>query len=170
MSSTPAPPPQDEGRGRKAGQRHCELRAMTRIAPGFDDQQLSPSSSRKRGPITTGLSCFFDGGGSSLLNNIRLWLWVLAFARTTGRELCSETERSILAAPGVRAFHPTRPHRIERAQGRPGACMHPWSACNKKARGRTTGTGGSTGLPCAMVLRLIRNLPGDRAFLPPSSA
>ena len=58
MSSTPAPPPQDEGRGRKAGQRHCELRAMTRIASGFDDQQLSPSSSRKRGPITTGLSCF----------------------------------------------------------------------------------------------------------------
>ena len=45
---------------------------------------------------------------------------------------------------------------------------HPWSACNKKARGRTTGTGGSSGLPCAMVLRLIRDLPGDRAFLPPS--
>ena len=30
--------------------------------------------------------------------------------------------------------------------------MHPWPACVKKARGRTTGTGGSTGLPCAMVL------------------
>jgi hypothetical protein len=27
-----------------------------------------------------------------------------------------------------------------------------------------------TGLPCAMVLRLIRDLPGDRAFLPPSLA
>jgi hypothetical protein len=32
----------------------------------------------------------------------------------------------------------------------------------KKARGRTTGTGGSSGLPCAMVLRLIRDLPGDQ--------
>jgi hypothetical protein len=40
----------------------------------------------------------------------------------------------------------------------------------QKARGRTTGTGGSSGLPCAMVLRLIRALPGDRACLPPSSA
>ena len=29
---------------------------------------------------------------------------------------------------------------IERAQGRPGAGWHPWSACNKKARGRTTGS------------------------------
>jgi hypothetical protein len=29
---------------------------------------------------------------------------------------------------------------------------------------------GTTGLPCAMVLRLIRTLPGDQAFLPPSSA
>src|SRR5450432_3547212 len=39
----------------------------------------------------------------------------------------------------------------------------------QKARGRTTGTGGSSGLPCAMVLRLIRDLPGDHAWLPPSS-
>jgi len=27
-----------------------------------------------------------------------------------------------------------------------------------------------SGLPCAMAWRLIRALPGDRAFLPPSSA
>ena len=39
----------------------------------------------------------------------------------------------------------------------------------KVARGRTTGGAGSSGLPCAMVLRLIRALPGDRALLPPSS-
>jgi hypothetical protein len=39
----------------------------------------------------------------------------------------------------------------------------------KVARGRTTGGAGSSGLPCAMVLRLIRDLPGDRALLPPSS-
>jgi hypothetical protein len=36
--------------------------------------------------------------------------------------------------------------------GKTGCPPHPWSACNKKARGRTTGTGGSSGLPCAMVL------------------
>ena len=28
----------------------------------------------------------------------------------------------------------------------------------------------TSGLPCAMVLRLIRDLPGDQAFLPPSPA
>ena len=54
--------------------------------------------------------------------------------------------------------------------GKAGCPPHPWSACNKNARGRTTGTGGSSGLPCAMVLRLIRDLPGDHAWLPPSVA
>src|SRR5258708_14967277 len=52
--------------------------------------------------------------------------------------------------------------------GKAGCPPHPWSACRKKARGRTTGTGGSSGLPCAMALRLIRDLPGDHAWLPPS--
>jgi hypothetical protein len=46
----------------------------------------------------------------------------------------------------------------------------PMVRVQQKARGRTTGTGGSSGLPCAMVLRLIRDLPGDHAWLPPSSA
>src|SRR5690242_14315026 len=32
----------------------------------------------------------------------------------------------------------------------------------------TTGSAGSSGIPCATVLRLIRALLGDRAFLPPS--
>jgi hypothetical protein len=52
----------------------------------------------------------------------------------------------------------------------PGAgCTHGPRAA-KKARGRTTGSAEATGIPCAMVLRLIRDLPGDRAFLPPSPA
>jgi hypothetical protein len=34
----------------------------------------------------------------------------------------------------------------------------------QKARGRTTGVAGSSGLPCAMALRLIRALPGDEFF------
>jgi hypothetical protein len=34
----------------------------------------------------------------------------------------------------------------------------------------TTGSAGYPGLPCATVLRLIRDLPGDHAWLPPSSA
>jgi hypothetical protein len=52
--------------------------------------------------------------------------------------------------------------------GKTGCPSHPWSACNKKARGRTTGTSRTTGLPCTMVLRLIRDLPGDQALLSPS--
>ena len=80
------------------------------------------------------------------------------------------TALSILAARCVRVFATNHPPRSKRAQGRPGAGWHPWSACSKKARGRTTGSAESSGLPCAMVLRLIRDLPGDRAFLPPSPA
>jgi hypothetical protein len=37
-------------------------------------------------------------------------------------------------------FEATRPSDIERAQGMPGAGRNPWPACNKKARGRTTGS------------------------------
>jgi hypothetical protein len=51
--------------------------------------------------------------------------------------------------------------------GNAGCGLHPWSACNKKARGRTTGSAGAAGIPRAMVLRLIRDLPGDQALLPP---
>ena len=43
--------------------------------------------------------------------------------------------------------------------------------CKKNAHAlATTGTPQTAGIPCAMVLRLIRGLPGDRAFLPPSPA
>jgi hypothetical protein len=55
----------------------------------------------------------------------------------------------------------------KRAQGRPGADCTRGSRA-KKHGGRTTGSTGSTGLPCAMVYGLLRALPGDRAFLPPS--
>src|SRR5262245_46155092 len=37
--------------------------------------------------------------------------------------------------------------------GNAGCPLHPWSACSKKARGRTTGSAETTGIPRAMVLR-----------------
>jgi hypothetical protein len=80
------------------------------------------------------------------------------------------TQLRILAARYVRVFQSNHPHRKTEGAGKAGCRSHPWSACSKKARGRTTGTSRTTGLPCAMVLRLIRDLPGDRALLPPSSA
>ena len=43
--------------------------------------------------------------------------------------------------------------------GKAGCWPHPWSACNKKARGRTTGTGRTTGLPCATVLTAYTRSP-----------
>jgi len=61
----------------------------------------------------------------------------------------------------ARVVWTTRPSREQRAQGRPGAHRTHGPRATKKARGRTTGTGGSSGLPCAMVLRLIRDLPGE---------
>ena len=55
MSSTPAPPPQDEGRGREAGQRHCEL--LERLSPSS-----SPGSTgRSSIPETSGLSTNVSG-------------------------------------------------------------------------------------------------------------
>jgi hypothetical protein len=69
------------------------------------------------------------------------------------------------------SFSSELPSSNQRAQGWPGAGWHPWSACSKKARGRTTGS--------AEIVRpslrngfngLLRALPGDRALLPPSPA
>jgi len=57
------------------------------------------------------------------------------------------------------------PRKAEGA-GKAGCRSHPWSACNKKARGRTTGTSRTSGLPCATVLTLIRALPRDRLSCP----
>src|SRR5471030_1504749 len=53
--------------------------------------------------------------------------------------------------------------------GNAGCPMHPRPRVQQKAHAlATTGSPATTGIPCAMVLRLIRDLPGDRAFLPPS--
>jgi hypothetical protein len=49
--------------------------------------------------------------------------------------------------------------------GKAGCRPHPWLAC-EKARGRTTGTSRTSGLPCAMALRIIRALLGDRLDCP----
>ena len=48
--------------------------------------------------------------------------------------------------------------------GKTGCPSHPWSACRKKHAAEPQVRAGTTGLPCAMVLRLIRDLPGDQAL------
>jgi hypothetical protein len=149
MSSTPAPPPPDEGRGRKAGQCHCELL-----------ERLSPSSS----PGSTGRSSIPET--SRLSTNVSGILGApLKAGHDSGGDAGSHSRGALRPS-----FCYEPPSSYREGAGKAGCPHAPMVRVQKKARGRTTGTGGSTGLPCAMVLRLIRNLPGDRAFLPPSSA
>ncbi len=67
-------------------------------------------------------------------------------------------------------FAPIHPHRKQRAQGRPGALRTHGPRATKKHAAEPQVRAGTTGLPCAMVLLLIRDLPGDQALLSPSSA
>ncbi|MET4296443.1 hypothetical protein ABIB06_007269 [Bradyrhizobium sp. LB8.2] len=64
-----------------------------------------------------------------------------------------------LAAQAPEFCCPFRPHREERAQGRPGAGWHPGSAREKRTRGDPQVMPGHPGLPCAMVLRLMARSP-----------
>jgi hypothetical protein len=50
-------------------------------------------------------------------------------------------------------------------RGNAGCWPHPWSACNKKARGRTTGSAGAAGIPCAMVYGLYVVSPVRPGFV-----
>ena len=68
------------------------------------------------------------------------------------------------------SFSSELPSSNQRAQGRraPAGTHGPRAA--KKHAAEPQVQPKSSGLPCAMVLRLIRDLPGDRALLPPSPA
>ena len=57
------------------------------------------------------------------------------------------------------------PSRNDEGAGKTGCWPHPWSACNKKHAAEPQAQPKTTGLPCAMVLRLIRALPGAPGFL-----
>ena len=56
----------------------------------------------------------------------------------------------------------------QRAQGMPGEGLTHGPPAIKNAGGRYHRFSQTSGIPCAMGLQLIRDLPGDRAFLPPS--
>jgi hypothetical protein len=60
---------------------------------------------------------------------------------------------------------PTRGRRECRALASPMARLR-----EKMQAAGTTGSAETSGIPCAMGLRIIRDLPGERPFLPPSSA
>src|SRR6202008_541378 len=66
----------------------------------------------------------------------------------------------------ARVFHRHCPSWKQRAQGRPGAGRTRSLVCSKKAHELfTTGSTETSGLPCAMVLTLLRALPGVRDLI-----
>jgi hypothetical protein len=69
-------------------------------------------------------------------------------------------------ADSTRGLHQLHPPSQTEGAGKAGCRLHPRS-CTKSAR-VTTGSTGSLRLSLRNGLRLIRTLPGDRAFLPPS--
>jgi hypothetical protein len=103
------------------------------------------------------------------------WLWVPAFAGTT-EELSDSifkelTHLRILATRCARGLLEFRPPRKQRAQGRPGARCTRGLVCklhNKKTHTSIQVQRKHSGLPRAMVLRLIARSPRRPAFLPPS--
>jgi hypothetical protein len=61
-----------------------------------------------------------------------------------------------------------RPLKTEGA-GNAGCALHPRPPVQQKSTGVSNqGYTATAGIPCTMVLRLIRALPGDHAWLPPS--
>jgi len=72
-------------------------------------------------------------------------------------------------APG---FCVDRPRRHREGAGKTGCALHPRSrvqSAQKETHTSIQVQRRQSGLPCAVVYSLLRALPGDRAFLPPSS-
>ena len=95
-------------------------------------------------------------------NNIRRGVWVPAFAGTTKIILATRFRPSCAST--------LPPSKIEGA-GNAGCALHPRSRvpkCVKKAHTSIQVSGGSPTSPAQWLYGLLRALPGERAFLPPS--
>src|SRR5581483_4069880 len=94
----------------------------------------------------------------------------LAPSRRPGMATKLEARARIPAARNVRAL-PVATLEKQRVQGMPGARRTHCLACNENRRTQAnTGTPKSPGTPCAMVLRLLRALPGVPGLLAPVAA
>ena len=73
-----------------------------------------------------------------------------------------------LAAPRARVLHRRRPSEDDEGAGKAGCWLHPWPACIKKSTRRLPQVQPEqSGLPCAMVLRLIPCSSREPGFLAP---
>jgi hypothetical protein len=86
-------------------------------------------------------------------------------AHRSVRPACGTTLRSRDALRPSSYGESSRPSK-QRAQGRPDAWPAPMARLQTKSRRQSPQVGRTTGLPCAMVGRLIRALPGDRLSCP----
>ena len=81
----------------------------------------------------------------------------------------SEARLFVLAARNVRGVGNGPPSKSKEGAGNAGCALHPWPPVQKESTGVSNqGYTATAGIPCAMVLRLIRDLLGDHAWLPPS--
>jgi hypothetical protein len=80
------------------------------------------------------------------------------------RDRATQSKQTGLCHPAARSrpsgADSSAPGKSKRAQGMPGDGLTHGPPAKKKQAAVTTGQAGSTGIPCAMVLRLIRALPG----------
>ena len=134
---------------------------------------------RTPGPINSG-RCMRRICNSSSRLNILLWLWVPAQGRDDSGDCrafclpivspvhvsnsrCASTfpRRVTPEFSGKRAPQTRRGRRECRVKASPMARLQ-----QRKQAAVTTGSAGSSGIPCAMGLRLIRTLPRDRLSCP----
>jgi hypothetical protein len=130
--------------------------------------ELSMSSPRKRGPIRRELS-IQAWWATTFLNHNRLWLWVPAFAGTTWEDSIFKplTRLRIPATQCARGLLLLHAPLRKRAQGKPGARCTRGLACKKDRKAHTSiqVQRKHSGLPCAMVLRLMSSSPRRSGFL-----
>jgi hypothetical protein len=108
--------------------------------------------------------------GSRSLSSARIRVTRWRPGMTTDVEVASVPEKTEDMNPRFRgalcpSFSYRPPSKSKRAQGRPGARCTLGRVCRKSTRVSNQGYTGSSGLPCAMVLRLIRALLGDHRLV-----
>jgi hypothetical protein len=87
--------------------------------------------------------------------------------RLAGTTAENEARPCILAAHLAPELCPSSHPLKSEGAGKTGRWPRPWPACNTKSRRQSPQVWPNTpGLPCAMVLTLIRDLPGDRLSCP----
>jgi len=159
----PSPRVRGEGRGEGESPRTEFLESPPHPDCIFD---CNPTSPRKRGEVNTGQAAtpvlpmilLEDMDLSCGHRSIRSW----REKRISSLRHGSSFPRHVSPEP-LRSFRPLK----NKGAGNAGSWPPPWPACRKKCRRQVPQVQPRhPGIPRAMVLRLIRGLPGDRLSCP----